>query len=273
MANPGRAPRRIHVALLGLGAVAVLLAALFFFRPMSLLQQTEAVADFSSLQSKAPHPDLPPPPESPVPPATPAEPAPPADLRKVDDVLKTLAPANVAFNTPDRARLGQALVITAKISTRLPTNELQVLIEGPGSVAVGTLQVSSRMSATLSGGAFDVTPAGPQEQWMSDNQVTTWTWTVTPKVAGPQMLILSFDALISIDGQQAPRTLNTFARQVMVEVGWPRTATEWLEFIKTKGGDISWIWASLLVPLGGAIWALIKWLRKPPSAPPPADYS
>lgn len=129
------------------------------------------------------------------------------------------------------------------------------------------------MAATLVGGsAFDVSPSGPKEQWISDQEPTEWDWQVSPKSVGEQVLILSFDAVISLNDKEDRRTINTFKHRIRVDVAWPQTAGEWLEFIKTTGENVSWIWATLLIPIGGGLWALIKH-RAWPSKPTETDLS
>jgi hypothetical protein len=211
-----------------------------------------------------------------IPPASPpafrpafpsSSPPPPHGLGTVDEALENLRAANVAFNTPDKARVGKQFIVEAKLSTHLHPEEMKVLIGEPGKREVATLKVSDRMVATLSGGsAFDVSPSGPKEQWISDKELTEWDWQITPKSVGEQILILSFDAIISVNGKEDRRTINTFKRRINVDVGWPETVGEWLEFIKKTGENVSWIWATLLIPIGGGIWAWIKhraWLSKP----------
>lgn len=177
----------------------------------------------------------------------------------VDEALAQLKSANVAFNTPEMARVGKQVIVEAKLSSKLTPNEVKVLIEEPGKVEVGTLKVSDRMFATLSGGsAFDVSPSGPQAQWISDKVPTGWTWQVTPKNVGEQLLILSFDAVISINGKEDKRTINTFKRRINVEVGWPETFGEWLEWIKKTGEGVSYLWGLVVLTVGGGAWAAIK---------------
>jgi hypothetical protein len=183
----------------------------------------------------------------------------------VDDALQTLRAGNVAFNTPEKARVGKQFIVEAKLSTHLHREEMEVLIEEPGKREVATLKVSDRMAATLTGGsAFEVSPSGPQEQWISDKEPTEWHWQVTPKSAGEQILILSFDAKISLNGKENSRTINTFKRHISIDVGWPETVGEWLDLIKKTGENVSWIWATLLIPIGGSIWAWIKHRARPP---------
>lgn len=195
-----------------------------------------------------------------------------AGAMTVDQALARLQSANMAFNAPDHARVGKPVVIEAKLSTRLSQEEIKVSIEEAGTIKTATLKVSDRMVATLVGGeAFDVSPPGPQEQWISDAEPTGWTWQVTPKLVGEdQLLLLTFDALISVNGKEDKRTINTLKAHINVDVGWPETVGEWLDLIKKTGENLSWIWASLLVPLGGAAWAFVKWRRRVAASPPGA---
>lgn len=108
---------------------------------------------------------------SPLQPAHPPQPALPALI--LEEVLQKLKEASVAFNTPEKATVGKQVVIQAKFSPFLPPRQLAATLDVPGRREIDTLKVSDRMAATLSGGtAFDVTPAGPQEQWISDKETT-----------------------------------------------------------------------------------------------------
>jgi hypothetical protein len=123
------------------------------------------------------------------------------------------------------------------------------------------LQVSDKMSATLSGaGAFDISPSGPQVQLISHRDTTIWTWTITAKAAGTQFLILSFDAFLTIDGKEGTRTINTLTRKIDVQVGWPETPEEWLEYGKKLFEGVSWLWATILVPI--AAYAVHFWRKR-----------
>jgi hypothetical protein len=183
---------------------------------------------------------------------------PPAPLT-LDQALTQLPTGYVGFNTPEKAHVGKQFIVEAKLSLRLPKEEIQVLIDEPGKREVESLKIAKRMVATLEGGlAFDISPSGPQQQWISERETSDWVWQVTPKTVGEQTLVLSFDAIISLDGKEDKRKFNTFKRRIDVDVGWPETWGEWLELTKKTGENISWIWVTLLIPVGGAIWAWIK---------------
>jgi hypothetical protein len=119
------------------------------------------------------------------------------------------------------------------------------------------------MVAKLDGGAaFDVSPPGPQQQLISNEEVTTWTWLVTPKQSGTQVLILSFDAVLNVDGKDGTRTVNTFKKKIEIDVPWPETPSEWVALIKGWFENLSWLWLTILAPAGLWLW---NKLRKKPS--------
>ena len=179
---------------------------------------------------------------------------------RVDSILKQLDAAKVAFNPPGRARAGKPVFVEAVLSMRLSPDKLKSLVvESGGDVTVYDLKVSDRMVATLSGGsAFDVSPTTSAEQWISEKEPTRWAWVVTAKAVGEQFLVLSFDAVISIDGKDDKRSITTLRRRIDVEVGWPETWGEWLELAKKTAEDISYLWAAILLPIGAGAWALFK---------------
>ncbi|MEF3365144.1 hypothetical protein V3H18_01215 [Methylocystis sp. 9N] len=177
----------------------------------------------------------------------------------MDEAIRRLVDANVAFNSPPRARLGKDLEIVAKLSAKMPKETLAREVDHLGTPTVVPLKVSDRVAATLSGGsAFDISPAGPQEQAVSEDELTTWSWKVTPKAAGEQTLILTFDAFIPLQGKDVRRTVRTLTQKISVEVGWPESASEWLEFIKKQLETANGIWVALLA-IGGAV---LTWARK-----------
>ena len=199
-----------------------------------------------------------------------SEPAPAAPSETVDDVLGRLANGTVAFNTPDQMRLAHSQSIQASLGVKIPADTLVRSITANGTVTTATLKIGNRMQATLSGGsAFDITPAGPQPQFIGDRDVNTWEWTVTPSLEGAQELVLTFDALIDVDGVAGTHTIGTFRKAIKVVVGWPETPGEWADWFKNGVEYIGWFWTTLLLPAGLFVR---KWLRRPePAAPRVAD--
>lgn len=177
----------------------------------------------------------------------------------LDEALEKLIAGNVAFNNPEHMTVGRPRLVEAKLSTTLPPDELKAQLTEAGRIESAELTVGDRMSATLNGGAeFDISPSGPQVQWISEQQVTTWTWNVTPKMAGTQYLTLSFDAVITLSGKDANRNIRTLARQIEVDVGWPTTPSEWFDLSRKWFDTVNWLWASI-IPIG---LVLVGWWRR-----------
>jgi hypothetical protein len=178
----------------------------------------------------------------------------------LDTALSKLVAGNVALNNPDRMRVGDSHIVEVKLSTTLSPADLKSQLTEAGNQEAASLLVGDRMSATLNGGdAFDISPPGPQVQWISDSQVTTWTWNVTPKTAGSQYLIMTFDAVITVDGKDGTRNVRTLTHKIDVEIGWPHTPAEWFEFSKKWFDNVNWLWASFLAPIG---LLFVGWWRR-----------
>jgi hypothetical protein len=145
-------------------------------------------------------------------------------LSAVDEALNKLVEGNVAFEAPDKATVGKSQTIEARLSFSKTPGELVSELNGPGRKESASLRAGDKMAATLSGaGAFDVSPSGPQVQLISHRDTTIWKWTVTPKVTGPQFLVLSFDAVLTVNEKEGTRTITTLTRKIDVQIGWPET--------------------------------------------------
>lgn len=202
---------------------------------------------------------------SPVP-QTSSRPTPtPQPSSPLDEALKKFVKGNIAFNNPEQMRVGNTGEVQAVLSIDVPVNELMDSLTAAGKKESALLQVSDHMQATLTGGgAFDVTPAGPQSQWISTAGTTTWHWLVTPKLTGEQFLTLTMDAIITIDGQKDTRNVTTLTRQINIEVARPHNSDEWFAWIKERVEAIGWVWGIAVAVVGVMVgfWTRIKrWLR------------
>jgi hypothetical protein len=208
----------------------------------------------------------------PVLPATPIDPntqPPVLAISDIDMALKKLIQGNVAFNAPDRATIGKSQIVETRLSVTKTPNALIAELSGAGKTDSAPLLVSDKMVAMLNGaGAFEISPSGPQTQLISRIDTTTWTWTITPKQAGSQFLLLSFDAIISINGKEGTRTINTLRRKIEVEVGWPETFSDWLEYGKKLFTELTWLWVSILIPMAAYAVRFSQRRRKPKGPKP-----
>jgi hypothetical protein len=184
----------------------------------------------------------------------------------VEDAIKALDRANVAFNAPAHMARGRSQLIEAKLAIDLPPEILIEQLTENGNKRTAILMVGDRMIATLSGAAFDVSPSGPQQQFVSRRGVTTWTWQVTPKKSGTQYLMLAFDALLSVGGKEGNHTVRTLKQEIEVEVAWTDWAKDRLDWLRGVSEHLTWLWVTFLVPIGLWIWRQLGKRRHPGAA-------
>jgi len=198
----------------------------------------------------------------------PPAPAPPPPPDPVELALRNLLGGNIAFNTPEYVLVGKPQIIEAKLGIDVPQDVLINQLAQAGHKEAASIRVADRMRANLSGGAgFDVSPTGAQEQLVSRQEVTSWTWEVTAKQAGTQYLILTVDAVLFIDGKEGVKNINTFTRKIEVAVGWPQTPSDWFAWLKGWVENIQWLWLTV-IPVGLLIWNRLR--RKSPKGAPEA---
>jgi hypothetical protein len=181
-------------------------------------------------------------------------------LVAVDRAIALLLDGHVAFNVPGRMHVGQTHAIQAALMPGAEVARLVALLSAPGARETASIKITERMRATLTGGgAFDVTPSGPQQQFVGLQEPTTWHWEVTAKLKGKHDLTLAFEALLNIGGSDGPKRVRTLARTIEVEVEWPDTVAEWVAYLKEVAEGLSYLWLSVLVPIG--IWIGNRWRR------------
>jgi hypothetical protein len=211
-----------------------------------------------------------------------------ANPSPLDVALKEMVEGHIVFNNPEKMRVGDTGEVEAVLAVNVPVDDLLKQLTAAGKQEEASLLVSDHMRATLSGGgAFDVDPIGPQTQWISQQKTTIWHWLVTPKLQGTQFLILTVDAIITINGEKDTRTITTLKRKIEVEV---RQTVE-REFVSvqhdSKLDDSKWVleWLAAFVIVVGGIGAAIdkrheigSWSRKyfqripkQPTSPPNLD--
>jgi hypothetical protein len=164
----------------------------------------------------------------------------------------------VAFNVPDHMRLGRSQAVHANISPDASCkNAVQSLHDMP-NVETAPLRLSMIMRGTLSGGeAFAISPSEQQSQMISETDITSFAWQVTPKQTGQQVLMLRFDLMLKAGGKEGSRTITSLERRIMVEVGWPKFLSEWTKVFRDVGEFIGWTIPAILAVLAllGFDWA------------------
>lgn len=170
----------------------------------------------------------------------------------VDDILRRLDLADVAYNSPETMLMGTAAEIELLLSLATPVEALTMMLDAVGKREGARIRASNRMEAHLSGPQFDITPVTPEVQAVSREEITKWEWNVMPKAGGRHSLHLVLNALLTVDGENTPRTVRTFQREIVVEVSWGQRAVAVLD----KHGQ--WLWGAVLIPVLGWAWRLCR---------------
>jgi hypothetical protein len=180
--------------------------------------------------------------------------------------------ASLAFNRPERLRLGK----TAYIELVLAPRELGVdastrLTPGlPGVQRRATSAYALRMAATLSGPDFDVVPSGLQERTVLSSREARWAWTIRPITHGPDKpLILEVFALLERGGHTFPPiSVRTFYETFLVEVDWWDQAVDAARDLRTIHAAVAGA-GGTVVAAGLWFWRRRRGRRNGRAASPP----
>ena len=129
------------------------------------------------------------------------------------DLMSSLRTVPIAHETPKAAQFGRAFTVTLAVDATGDDSAADAL-SGTGNVVEGEAQISSSVTALVSGQSFDVEAITPETQLISPMTENVWRWKVTPTAVGNQELVIELFALL--DGQALP--LRTFRDEVQVDV-------------------------------------------------------
>ena len=159
------------------------------------------------------------------------------------------------FNHPTELHKGEAAEIQLLLSLTKSLSDLQDELTEVGEREGVTVTVSPVMRAQLSGQGFSIDPPDPVDQAVDPNANTEWTWEIVPTRTGTQTLHLKLFALIDVEGERTPRQVSVLNRPIVISVTWQDRITGFV------GDNLQWLWAAILVPLGGLAWR--AWRRRP----------
>lgn len=129
------------------------------------------------------------------------------------DVMSALRTVPIAHETPSKAQFGREFTVTLAVDATGDDTAADAL-SGRGNVVEGEAQISSSMTALVSGDTFEVRAITPETQLISPVTENIWRWKVTPTAVGSQELVIELFA--NLDGQALP--LRTFRDEVDVDV-------------------------------------------------------
>lgn len=129
------------------------------------------------------------------------------------DMMSALRTVPIAHETPSKAQFGREFTVTLAVDATGDDTATDAL-SGRGNVVEGEAQISSSMTALVSGETFEVRAITPETQLISPVTENVWRWKVTPTAVGSQELVIELFA--NLDGQALP--LRTFRDEVQVDV-------------------------------------------------------
>jgi hypothetical protein len=200
-----------------------------------------------------------------------AAPTPPHSLPRsfsVDSAAREWE-GSVAYTHPDSMYLGYLETVRLLVSARLTPAQLEDTLRrldpGHGTRSAGAT-LTEVMRAHLGGVGFEIAPQSPDTQVISGRRETTWTWQVRPLHEGRLELFLTLDAMYRVDGVERWASVRQLSDTIRVSVSADSTAAR--EAAKRRalrvgiGGwiadNIQWLWAAIILPLGGVVWGLLR---------------
>lgn len=184
----------------------------------------------------------------------------PLPLMGVWEQVKDLPWGTIAFDSPQRMTVGKSLKIVAEISPQTTPAEMRARLEGEKLREFESLQLSDRMQARLTGAGFSITAITPETQAVSPGGNTRWEWDVEARDGGERTLHLAVNALIQVEGKTTPFVVRTLSREIKVRVTWSSRIAGFAQ------KNWSWLWATILVPVGGFFWN--RWRKRHRGAQP-----
>jgi hypothetical protein len=188
-----------------------------------------------------------------TPASTPPRPSITERFEEVDTALNELMKGKVAFNTPERMGFQESrtlvLLASPQIEAEALTQELRGRLGASDDVQVSSVAIAPVMEATLEGKpSFDVTALTPMRQPVGGESPTEWRWMVRANEEGKHALHLSMNAVIKVGGEQYPRSLKVFDRDIEVEITMVQrvnrfTSNNWQWELGTVGIPLGlWWW-------------------------------
>jgi hypothetical protein len=140
-----------------------------------------------------------------------------------------------------------ALVASPKMDAATLSSELRGRIGGVDPIEVQKLQVAPLMEAQLEGApAFEITALTPARQPVSRATPTEWRWNARARESGTHALHLTINAIITVDGERFPRSLDVLNREIEVEITAPQRIALFVQ------ANWQWLAGTIVIPM--ALW-------------------
>jgi len=173
--------------------------------------------------------------------------------------VRRLRDGNIVFNPHTEMKEQKPETVQARISFQDIGPALAEGLKGPGKPQEEKLKVSEIMTVKLIGDktAFSIDEVTDARQTVAGKPFAQWEWNVTPLKSGNQKLTLTATATIYLDERgETPADYKTLEKPILVHVD------RWYTTKQFVANNFQWLWAVILVPLGGLLWGLRKRKRR-----------
>ncbi len=150
----------------------------------------------------------------------------------VERKLGSIGLGNVLIMLPKRMFVNQSRQVSLSL---IPLKEVtNISIDTDSNKANSQLisdvvQLYSVMAAELKAANFEI-GAGTIDTKVVSNRVTTdWTWVISPRATGDQLLIVEISVPVQVQGFQGIATKAVYSRQLSLAVSKP---FDWADFLK-----------------------------------------
>ena len=144
------------------------------------------------------------------------------DFTRIDQALKESFTGSVAYNTPNTMKLNETVTIELLLNPSIEPATLGTQVTGGGQVVTASIQITPRMKVVLipqDEDAFVILQMHDNpEQLIGATETTKWSWDVTAKKAGTHRLTLLINRLVTVDGEDNWRLVESLRRDIEVEV-------------------------------------------------------
>jgi hypothetical protein len=188
------------------------------------------------------------------------------DFTEIDQALKAALTGSIAYNAPQAMKLNATATIELLLNPSVDPDVLATQITQAGEVVTASVEITPRMKVVLlpqTQEAFFIQPLHDNaEQLISTTETTKWSWDVTAKRGGVHRLTLVVYRLITVDGSDNWRVVESYRSDIDVEVSMIQ------RFLML---DWKWIAGILVTALFiPAFWRWMDQRRKPiePAAKP-----
>jgi len=151
----------------------------------------------------------------------PPVPVEPITVGEVDKALRQLPEGKLQYGYPPTMQEGVTETVELGITADFSTS-LEHQLDGHVSAAK-RVNVSTVMSARLTGSAFEISPVTDERQAVGRSGVTIWSWHITPHNSGVHVLELVVAVHIAVPGLgEAAHDYPVFKQEIRVRVNWPQ---------------------------------------------------